>query len=182
MRLRWRTGRAARRRARRLRVQPACGAGVVAVVFTAMISVAQATRLLRPPRVVTFSFVTPRLAVLQWKPIQIVYSGDGQAFLAGTGSTSSHLVWTTWSSRQGRGRGADWHNNCVPNCAEGTFTAYPATVRVYRPRRVAGYLLFTRMTTTYIRTQPPYPGYRRPAVTYKLDYDARTNTLFWSVP
>lgn len=157
------------------------GAAVAGVVLT-VISLAQATPLRRTPRIISFSDVRPTPAVLRRKPGRIVYSGDGSALLAGTGSTFKHLVWTTWTGTEGRARGADWHDNCKPDCADGRFTAYPTTVRVYRPRRVAGKLLFTRMTTTYTGARPPYPGYHHRAVTYTLGHDAKFNTLFWSLP
>lgn len=182
MTVRGKLGRPVRRHTSRPWGRAACTAAVAAVASAAVISGAQATPLHRTPRVVVFDAVTARPGYLKWKPASIVYSGDGAAFLAGTGSTFNHLVWTTWTSRQGIARGSDWHNDCVPACADGKDTGYPAIIRVYRPRHVGGYLLFTRITTTYTGAHPPYPGYRRRSITYRLRYAARYNSFFWSLP
>ena len=69
-----------------------------------------------------------------------------------------------------------------PGLRERDFTAYPATITVFRPRRVGGYEVFTRMTTTYSGARPPYPGFRRAAVTYRLQYQASGPSFFWSIP
>ena len=153
-------------------------AAVLVVVLMTARAEAMATSLHQTPRVVSSSGGAPRYAGFQWKLFRIVYSGDGAAFLGGVGSTFKHLVWTTWTTSQGRGSGADWHNSCVPDCADGTYFAYPATLTVYRPRRVGGYLLFTRMTTAYTGARPPYPGYRQRSVTYKLDFNPQCDTFF----
>ena len=92
---------------------------------------------------------------------------------------SAHLRWTSWTSAEGRGSGADWHDNCVPDCADGIVYAYPANVRVYRPERLAGYLVFTRMTITYTGARPPYPAYRSGSVTYTVRYVARYHYFAW---
>lgn len=110
----------------------------------------------------------------------MVYSGDGAASLAGRGSTFGRLRWTSWTRTGGLAWGADWHDNCVPDCANGTYHDYPANVHVYRPQRVGGYLLFTRMTVDYIGARPPYPAYGHASITFRLDYNAAYNTFFWT--
>jgi hypothetical protein len=160
---------------------PAIRAAVATAALVLVVAVAQASASQRTPRVVSSSGGTPRYAGFQRRPFRIVYSGDGAALLAGTGSTFNHLTWTSWAGGQGRGRGADWHDNCVPDCANGTYAAYPVNVIVDRPELVGGYLLFTRMTTTYTAATPPYPAYRHRSVTYKLDYNAQYNTFFWNL-
>lgn len=134
------------------------------------------------PRVVTSAGGSPRFAGFRRTPREIVYSGDGSAFIAGAGHGSPAIVWSRWDAHAGRGRGADWHDNCIPDCAGGHFTAYPATITVYRPRRLGGYLLFTRMTTAFSGPRPPYPGFRRAVITYRLQYQASAHTFFWSFP
>jgi hypothetical protein len=140
---------------------------------------AEATPLHRTPRLPSSGGSLPNVA-FQRKPFRIVYSGDGAALLAGRGRISNHLTWTKWNAKEGRAWGADWHDNCKPDCATGTYFAYRANVHVYRPRYLAGYLLFTRMTVAYTGSRPPYPAYRHGSVTYKLHYDAQYESFFWS--
>jgi hypothetical protein len=145
----------------------------------------QLSSLVRPapavkPRVPTDSGGTPSSSRFQRKPWSIVYSGDGAALLAGRHGIRSHLKWTAWNTSQGRGWGDDWHNNCSPDCARGTYFGYPVNVHVYRPRIVDGYLLFTRLTVTYTGARPPYPAYRHRSLTYRLRYDSQFNVFFWT--
>lgn len=91
----------------------------------------------------------------------------------------SHLTWTSWNLTGGRAWGADWHNNCTPDCARGTYFAYRANVHVYRPEHMAGHMLFTRMTVTYTGAHPPYPAYRHGSVTYTLHYAPTYGGDFW---
>lgn len=127
------------------------------------------------PRIPAYGGV-PRYAGFQSKPFWIIYSGDGAALLAGRGSTSSRLHWTSWNAAEGDAWGADWHNNCVPDCARGTFFAFRATVKVYRPRRPGGYLLFTRMRVTYTGKRPP--GYAHQTLVFRLSYSPQYGTYY----
>jgi hypothetical protein len=89
---------------------------------------------------------------LKVKPASIVYTGDGSAFLAGA-ARSNHrdkpLKWSSWTSSAGDGSGFNWVNNCNPNCAAGKFHAFALKLHAYRPRRLGGHLIFTRMKVTY---------------------------------
>jgi hypothetical protein len=55
------------------------------------------------------------------KPKQITVSGDGSGYVDG-------LRWTDWGTPRTTATGTLRVDNCVPNCAQGTFTGYPATV------------------------------------------------------
>ena len=55
------------------------------------------------------------------KPAQITTSGDGSAYVDG-------LSWTGWGTPQATAKGSLHLDDCTPNCAQGTYTAYPATV------------------------------------------------------
>ena len=157
--------------------------GGVAAMLAAAPAVAAGVRApASSPQIVTSTGGTPRFAGFRRTPREVIYSGDGSAFIAGPGHGSPAIVWSRWDAHSGRGQGADWHDNCVPDCARGHFTAYPATITVFRPRRVGGYLLFTRMTTAFTRARPPYPGFRRTTVTYRLQYQASGHSFFWSFP
>jgi hypothetical protein len=80
------------------------------------------------------------------RPAQIVYTGDGSGILGGfdggRGEGFGHLRWTKWTAGSAFGHGADWINDCRPDCADGTYTAHAATVNAFRPRGDR----FTRLT------------------------------------
>lgn len=58
---------------------------------------------------------------LKSEPAQIIVSGDGSAYVAG-------LTWTGWGLPSATGSGTLKLDNCEPNCAQGTYTGYQATV------------------------------------------------------
>jgi hypothetical protein len=58
---------------------------------------------------------------MQVRPKNIGLAADG------TGSVNN-LVWSGWGSPRATAIGILEINNCNPNCAQGTFTGYPATV------------------------------------------------------
>lgn len=117
---------------------------------------------------------------LRRRPSQIVYSGDGAAYLGGDSGMYSALRWIRYAQLGARATGADWHNDCVPDCVDGTFHAYRAAIHLFRPERVAGHRLFTRMVVRYLGVIPPYPAARR-AITFRLHYSPAYNTLFWKL-
>jgi hypothetical protein len=82
------------------------------------------------------------------RPAQIVYTGDGSGILGGLdgakGKGFGHITWSRWSAGSAFGHGADWINDCRPDCADGTYTAHKATANAFRPR--SGH--FTRLTIT----------------------------------
>jgi hypothetical protein len=119
---------------------------------------------------------------LQRRPYVIAISGDGSNFLAGRGQTArrpdtGRLTWTQWSAADGRGRGANWIDDCEPSCAQGTLHPYRITVHVYRPRRIAGHRLFTRLSITYVAGRPSY--IKRRTTTLQLVY--KSGLLFWNM-
>jgi serine/threonine protein kinase len=58
---------------------------------------------------------------MEVKPKQIVTSGDGSGYVAG-------IAWSGWGGARATGAGTLKVNNCTPNCAQGTYASYPATV------------------------------------------------------
>jgi hypothetical protein len=151
---------------------------------------AASARSYQTPRILTEEIAWRRFPAFARRPSAIVYSGDDSALLAGRGSgpsrpparLSSWISWRSWTSTEARGSGADWHDNCVPDCATGTYYPYADALRAYRPRRLGGYLLFTRLTVTYAGARPPYPAYRNGFITFKLGYTAKTKTFGWTAP
>jgi hypothetical protein len=108
-----------------------CGAAIVAIALTP--ASASATGL---PDLLTGTGHGRPFAV---RPAQIIYTGDGSGVLGGF---SGHgplprfgaLKWTSWTQRQALGSGAVWLDDCMPNCAQGTFHPYSVTVRASDPR------------------------------------------------
>lgn len=64
-------------------------------------------------------------------------------------SALQHLSWQTWQQSSAYGGGTWLINDCVPNCAQGTFHKYPALVVLWRPEPLPGQPgmhYFTRLT------------------------------------
>jgi hypothetical protein len=95
------------------------------------------------------------------KPKSIVYTGDGSGFLAGPGTTgrrpkAGKLNWTKWNATGASGTGEDWINNCLPDCADGKFSAFPVALKASRPRVVLGHKIFTRLKVTWTGSRPKF--------------------------
>lgn len=125
--------------------------------------------------------VTPGKNVLV-RPRQIVYTGDGTGFLAGPGKAGRHpkpgkLKWTSWTSGAALGSGDDWLNNCEPFCAAGTFSQHAVNIKLFRPRRLLGLLVFTRMRLVY--THGPNPFTHKSSESFKLAPAGKL--LFWNI-
>ena len=60
---------------------------------------------------------------MEIRPNQITNSGDGSGYV-------KNLVWSNWGGSQATATGTEEVDDCNPNCAQGTFTGYPATVTV----------------------------------------------------
>jgi hypothetical protein len=58
---------------------------------------------------------------MRTEPSQVIVSGDGSAYISG-------LTWTGWGGSGATGSGTLKLDNCEPNCAQGKFTPYAATV------------------------------------------------------
>ncbi len=101
------------------------------------------------------------------KPSEIIYTGDGSQFFAGEGTKKAgKLDWTVWNRTEGLGTGEQWIDNCTPNCAGGTFSKVPVTLKAYRPEKASKYFIFTRLKVTYTGKQP---GHRK-TFTWKVSY------------
>lgn len=93
------------------------------------------------------------------KPSRITYTGDGTGFFAGGGYAShrpriGRLRWQSWTATQAVAKGANWLDNCTPDCASGLRTPYSVALTLWRPRLVGGYLVFTRINVTYTKRVP----------------------------
>ena len=117
------------------------------------------------------------------RPGQIVYTGDGSGFLAGPGKGGRRpkpgkLKWSSWTTRAALGSGEDWLNNCEPFCAAGTFSQHAVNIKLYRPRKLFGLLVFTRMTLHYTHGGNPFT--HKSSETLKLAASGRQ--FFWNIP
>jgi hypothetical protein len=122
---------------------------------------------------------------LQVRPYVVNWTGDSTGLLGGftghrsikpgdfhgrfTGRQFGRLTWTKWNTTEGRAYGAVWIKPCIPDCAQGTYHPYGATVHVFRSR--AG--VFTRMTIT-----PKHPTAK--GLSHALTLSAFENNGFWS--
>jgi hypothetical protein len=94
------------------------------------------------------------------RPGKLIYTGDSSGFYGGAGkpgkfSNAAPLDWSQWTHTQAISSANDWQNNCKPNCATGTFTPFPITLKLTRPGRLDGYFVYTRLTVTYKAKLPP---------------------------
>jgi hypothetical protein len=69
---------------------------------------------------------TSDVSALKAEPKEIVISADGAAYLKG-------LTWSHWGTLTATGKGILEGNNCIPDCAKGTYAAYAATVTLSVP-------------------------------------------------
>jgi hypothetical protein len=83
------------------------------------------------------------------RPARIIASGDGSFVLGGKRRGSGvasfgRLHWTVYNTRAARATGLAWHDDCLPDCAEGTYHATAVRIRLFRSRDG----VFTRMALT----------------------------------
>lgn len=75
--------------------------------------------------------------------------------VAGEGSfVVEKAHWRHWGSRTARGRGIGAQDDCVPDCADGSFHRAPAKILLWRPRVRCGNRIWTRMTLTWVHGPP----------------------------
>jgi hypothetical protein len=126
---------------------------------------------------------TPGPGFFKVKPSSITYTGDGSGFLAGHRRPHHHraapLKWSSWTATGASGSGDNWLDNCMPNCAAGTFHLYPVKLKLSRPRDVHGHLIFTRMRVTYTGSKPGRVKHH-PREIWKVVYSS--GTYSWTFP
>ena len=57
-----------------------------------------------------------------------------RAMCVGNGGMFRRLSWLSYGGRSAVARGQTFHNNCVPNCAEGSGSWVGTKIRVFRVR------------------------------------------------
>lgn len=84
------------------------------------------------------------------RPAVVAYTGDATGFLGGArepGHRFGSLRWKRWSGERARAKGLVWLNDCRPNCADGRFHGYRASVTATHPRHHR----FTRLKIKFAR-------------------------------
>ncbi|HEY6524612.1 MAG TPA: hypothetical protein VIY10_12620 [Solirubrobacteraceae bacterium] len=155
--------------------------GALLGLVAALVLASSAGAAALPSAVADGGTVTPGKNVLV-RPKQIIYTGDGSGFLAGPGKGGRRpkpgkLKWSSWTSGAAVGSGDDWLNNCEPFCAAGTYSQHAVNIKLYRPRKLLGLLVFTRMSLRY--THGPNPFTHKRSETLKLT--AAGKLLFWNI-
>ena len=85
-------------------------------------------------------FCTVR-AQMKTLPAEILTSADGSLYVDG-------IIWLGWGTGIATGTGTAHANNCKPNCAQGTYHAYPATIMLTDPNLWRGDTAYTRETVS----------------------------------
>lgn len=96
-------------------------------------------------------------------PVLVIHAANGAVsysgrmpssigFSADSTNVVTHLTWSSWSQSGAVGNGTFEHNNCVPNCAQGTITPEASTVTLSAP--VDGH--FTSMIETIGTTKESF--------------------------
>jgi len=112
---------------------------------------------------------------METRPTAIYPSGDGSFWFSG-------ITWRGWGTATATGTATAHANNCQPDCAQGTFSAYPGTITLTDPKPWHGEMAYTQETVNVpaihdqatfstgtvpapvptpsppIVTQPPSPG------------------------
>jgi hypothetical protein len=101
---------------------------------------------------------------IQVRPHEIVWTGDGTGLFAGrrrpdAKPSHSRIGWTRWSRSSAIGTAYSWLDNCVPDCASGSFMSYPVRLELGDPRTLNHHLVFMKMTVTYPHRVPG--GFKR---------------------
>ncbi len=68
--------------------------------------------------------------------------------------------WSQWTASSAFSRGTMWVDNCIPNCAAGHYTRYPAEVSLSRVAAHGEVSYFSRMRLRYFHTSARDYGFR----------------------
>jgi hypothetical protein len=122
------------------------------------------------------SVLTQERPTFQVEPALISYTGDGTALVGGLNGTSvrhpGRIHWTRYDNNEGDATGRLWLNDCVPDCAGGTFSARRVGIHVFSP---SARHHFQRLTLRY-----SYNGHRQ-VDRFKIRFYRGTGGLpgFW---
>jgi len=96
---------------------------------------------------------------IQVRPAEIVWTGDGTGLFAGrrhptVRPADSEIDWIAWTRSSATGTAYSWLDNCVPDCADGSFTSYPVRLRLGDPGTLNHHRVFLKMTAIYTHRVP----------------------------
>ena|SRR5712692_571452 len=83
------------------------------------------------------------------RPRTVYFGTGGSLFVRGLG-------WASWNQADARGRGTRWADNCVPNCAAGSYARSATTITLRRVRDHHGQPYFSRMILAWRADGKPY--------------------------
>lgn len=151
--------------------QPSRRILVVCVVSAAVLLLGPGAASARVPNLWTGFAARHSFAV---QPPEVSYTGDSTGFLGGfdgTGVFPSYgsLTWTSWTRRLATATGAVWVNDCVPDCAGGSFSPSAVTVSAFKPRKRH----FRRLTLRY--------AYQGTQYTDRRVLHGRRGFYFWDI-
>jgi len=126
---------------------------VLSVTLAAVVAVSTAAVTLSGPATAASpTRAVPCVGQPQVRPAKWVLAcGDGNAYLTG-------LHWVRWSSSVGVARGTEHLNDCVPDCARGTFHATPAVLVFSDPVATKAHGTLFSVLTVLADTRLPGSG------------------------
>jgi hypothetical protein len=81
----------------------------------------------------------------------LVACGDGNVRV-------ESLRWETWTASRAVGAGEWQQNDCMPDCATGTFHRYPVRLSLSEPMDRDGHRIFGTVVADFPGAKPPYAG------------------------
>jgi hypothetical protein len=97
-----------------------------------------------------------------------IYFGAGGSLLV------RDITWVRWRDGSAAGRGTRLADNCIPNCAAGTYANSSASLTLWRVRDRAGQRYFSRMTISWTSRGRQYD------TVFSFAPVAASSTPFWS--
>ena len=82
-----------------------------------------------------------------------------RTFLFGAHELIQNVSWSKWGKKLAQGKGTYQVNDCIPSCADGTFTPTPSTIYLTGRERCGKIFVFSRMKVYFAghkRTSRPF--------------------------
>lgn len=75
-----------------------------------------------------------------------LYIGNGEVFV-------KNITWGSWGHWSASGHGTRWTDNCIPNCAQGTYHKKGIHIALWRVRYHNGQRYFSRMGWYWVNSR-----------------------------
>ena len=82
-----------------------------------------------------------------------------RTFYFGAHELIQNVSWSKWGKKLAKGKGTYQVNDCIPDCADGTFTPTPSTIYLTGRERCGKIFVFSRMKVYFAghkRTSTPF--------------------------